>query len=471
MADDVATALTTLRQAADPRVASAIEALIGDPLERRLNRVNVLDFAKAHDLDETRTIGGFLQATRLRLFDMSWNVLCPGCGGVLSANTTLKSVDRSQYNCSLCSAGYEPTLDEMVEVSFTISPRVRSIAAHDPDRLPFAEYFRQIFWACGINLPDEFEHVLDDMTLERLELPPHERAIVSLHLEPQFLIVFDPITHAAQFLDVKGEPTRERQAVTVVLDTMLKQNDTITLRPGPLRLTIENRSDSRTLPGVWIANDALHDLLGQRKTFLTAKRLLSNQTFRDLYRTGFLGLDQRLKITSLTFMFTDLKGSTQLYDRVGDLAALELVLAHFRVIEDIVATNAGAVVKTIGDAVMATFATPQNAVAAALAMRHAMERFNAQHGGTADELILKIGLHQGACLAVTLNDRQDYFGQTVNVAARVHALVENQEIIATDSVVEDRQARRMLDDARIAPTKREHQLRGLAETTTLYVLP
>ena len=252
---------------------------------------------------------------------------------------------------------------------------------------------------------------------------------------------------------------------------MLQQNDTITIRPGPLRLTIENRTAKRTLPGVWIANDAMHDLLGRRKDFLTAKRLLSNQTFRDLHRTGFLGLDQRLKITSLTFMFTDLKGSTQLYDRVGDLAAFELVLAHFRVLEKIVAEHAGAVVKTIGDAVMATFPTPQDAVSAALDMRGAMRRFNAEHGGGEEEFLLKIGLHEGSCLAVTLNDRQDYFGQTVNVAARVHALVDSQEIIATRSVVEDQHARRVLDDSRIEPIRREHQLRGLKNTTSLYMLP
>ena len=248
-------------------------------------------------------------------------------------------------------------------------------------------------------------------------------------------------------------------------------NDTITIRPGPLRLSIENHTDRRTLPGVWIANDALHNLLGLRKSFLTAKRLLSHQTFRDFYRTGMLGVDQRLKITSLTFMFTDLKGSTQLYDRVGDLAAFELVLAHFRVLEQIVAERAGAVVKTIGDSVMATFSTPQDAISAALDMREAMRRFNAEHGGVQDELLLKIGLHEGSCLAVTLNDRQDYFGQTVNVAARVHALVENQEIIATDRIVEDSRARRVLDECKIEPIRREHQLRGLKDKTSLYLLP
>src|SRR4029079_19382269 len=96
-------------------------------------------------------------------------------------------------------------------------------------------------------------------------------------------------------------------------------------------------------------------VLARRRPVLTAKRLLTNQTFRDLYRTDTLAIDQRLKITSLTFLFTDLKGSTGLYERVGALVAFDLVQAHFRVLHDIVAAESGAVVKTIGDAVMATF--------------------------------------------------------------------------------------------------------------------
>src|SRR5690606_25673180 len=119
--------------------------------------------------------------------------------------------------------------------------------------------------------------------------------------------------------------------------------------------------------------------------------------------TDALDIDQCLKISSLTFLFTDLRGSTRLYERVGDLAAYDLVRAHFQVLNEIVATEAGAVVKTIGDAVMATFPTPDRAVAAALRMREAMHRLSAEHGGAAD-LLLKIGIHEGPCLVVTLNE-------------------------------------------------------------------
>ena len=89
----------------------------------------------------------------------------------------------------------------------------------------------------------------------------------------------------------------------------------------------------RALPSLWIAGHTLHDLLGKRRPFLTAKLLLTNQTFRDIYRTDTLDVDQGLKITSLTFLFTDLKGSTELYERVGDIVAYDLVREHFRVLQ------------------------------------------------------------------------------------------------------------------------------------------
>src|ERR671930_206103 len=105
-----------LSQSADPGVGTAIEELIRTGSDRELCRINILSFAAKRGLDEEKVIGGFLHAARLGLFELSWNVLCPGCGGVLDAGTTLKSVNRSEYSCALCAAGYEPTLDEMVEV-------------------------------------------------------------------------------------------------------------------------------------------------------------------------------------------------------------------------------------------------------------------------------------------------------------------------------------------------------------------
>src|SRR6266478_1215255 len=132
---DAQAMFNVLRQSADADVVAAIELLIRDAPDHRLCRINVVDFAAKSGLNEERVIAAFLHAARIGLFDLSWNVLCPGCGGVLDANATLKTVHEDAYSCALCGAGYEPTLDEMVEVSFTVNPRVRKIAAHDPHTL------------------------------------------------------------------------------------------------------------------------------------------------------------------------------------------------------------------------------------------------------------------------------------------------------------------------------------------------
>ncbi len=462
-------ALFALRGSADPQVIQSIGHLIGHGSDRDLNRINPLAFASAHRLDEEKTIGAFLHAARIGAFEMAWNILCPACGSVLDTNTTLKTVNREQYHCALCAAGYEPTLDEMVDVTFTVNPRVRRIAAHDPNTLSPFEYYRQVFFSSGVDLPDDLENQFAPAILEMIELGPGEKAFLSLQLPPEFVIVFDAVTHSTQFIDVKGEPTRERQNLTMVISRGHALNETVTLRPGPLRLALENHTETRVLPNVCVAGSILHDLMGHRRPFLTAKRLLTNQTFRDIYRTDTLDVDQRLKITSLTFLFTDLKGSTHLYEQVGDLAAFDLVRAHFRVLEEIVAAETGAVVKTIGDAVMATFPTPDRALAAALKMRKAMNRLNEERGR--EDLILKIGLHEGPCLAVTLNDRQDFFGQTVNIASRVQALATSQAIYATGAIVEDPRAASLLKEGNIATIQQWASLRGVEREVAVYELP
>src|SRR6202171_137092 len=191
---------SVLKQTADPMVADAIRELIEKGEDHELNRINLLDFSARTGLDEERVISGFLHASRLGLFDLTWNVLCPGCGGVLDAHSTLKSLRHDDYNGALCAAGYEASVDEQVEVAFTVSPRIRRIAAHDPNTLPIWEYFKQVFWSSGVDLnKDSFASLTEEVTLEALELPAGEKAVVSLQLPGEFIIVFAPVTYFALF--------------------------------------------------------------------------------------------------------------------------------------------------------------------------------------------------------------------------------------------------------------------------------
>jgi class 3 adenylate cyclase len=461
---------SVLKQTADPLVADAIRRLIESGEDHELNRINLLDFSKNTGLDEERVIAGFLHASRLGLFDLTWNVLCPGCGGVLDAHSTLKSLRHDDYQCGLCACSYEASVDEQVEVAFTVSPQVRRIAAHDPNALPIWEYFKQVFWSSGVDFNQQFFASLsDDVVLDARELPARQKAVLSLQLPPQFIIVFEPVTHAAQFIDVQGEPTHEIQQLSLVYNNIHAPVETVTLRPGPLQLSLDNQTDLRVLPSVLVAADALHHLIGKRKPFVTAKRMLTNQTFRDVYKADNLNIDQRLKITSLTFLFTDLKGSTALYERVGDLAAFDLVRAHFRALLEIITSEKGAVVKTIGDAVMATFIRPEHALVAGLRMRSAMDALNVERG--TGDLVVKIGIHEGPCLAVMLNERQDYFGQTVNIAARVQGLATSQAIHITGPVIDAPAVAALLDKEAIRPIQKQAALRGIADKIVVYEIP
>src|ERR1700677_1076787 len=439
---DIQSQFSVLKQTADRAVADAIARLIEDGEDHELNRINALDFSKRTGFDEEKVISGFLHASRLGLFDLPWNVLCPGCSGVLDAHDTLKSLRDDDYHCGLCACGYEPSVDEQVEVAFTVSPKVRRIAAHEPNTLPLWEYYKQVFWSSGIDLDkDSFASLTEEVTLDALELPAGEKAVLSMQLPPQFIIVFEPVTHSAHFIDVQGEPTNERQQLGLIFNKAHPPTGSITLRPGPLRLALDNQSRLRAPPHLFFAAGAAANL----------------------------NIDQRLKITSLTFLFTDLKGSTALYERVGDLVAFDLVRAHFHALLEIIAAEKGAVVKTIGDAVMATFVQPDHALVAGLRMRAAMDKLNAERGKS--DLVVKIGIHEGPCLAVMLNERQDYFGQTVNIAARVQSLSTSQEIHITGPVIDAPGVATILEKEAIRPIQKEAALRGIADKIVVYEIP
>lgn len=461
------TRFATLRTLATADVAQAIADLVESGSDEACHRVNAIEFAAERGLSLDAVVDGFVHASKLGLFDMSWNMLCPGCGGLLDASASVRDV-KTKYACTMCTTAYAPTLDEMVEVSFTVSPAVRPIRAHDPDAFDPAEYYRHAYFGQGLRVAvgEDWRSFFDEVTLTASAVAPREKIVVDLQFPAAFLIAFDPVTHHATFFDVKGEPVEARRELDISFRHGTMEVSTHEVAPGPVRLRFHNTTDRRIVPGLFLAGDRLHEAMHQRRDFFTAKHLLSNQTFRDIYRTDTLAIDQRLSISSLTFLFTDLKSSTELYERVGDLVAYELVEKHFRVLGGVVREAGGAVVKTIGDAIMATFPSPDRGLRAALAMRDAMMRFN--QSTTRDDLLVKIGLHAGPCLAVMFNDRLDYFGTTVNTAARVQSLAGANTVLTTDAVLGYDAVRAQVDRGELLVSPQRTHLRGLKDEVTVY---
>ena len=295
--------------------------------------------------------------------------------------------------------------------------------------------------------------------------------MLSLQLPAQFIIVFEPVTHSAHFIDVQGEPTRERQQLSLIYNkAACADRHHRPCGPGRCGCRSTTRPACGCLPSVFIAADALHHLLGKRKPFLTAKRMLSNQTFRDVFKADNLNIDQRLKITSLTFLFTDLKGSTALYERVGDLAAFDLVRAHFHALLEIIAVGEGRGGedhrrRRDGDLHQAGTCA-RRGLADARGDGRAQRR--ARHRGPRSS---RSASTKGPCLAVMLNERQDYFGQTVNIAARVQSLSTSQEIHITGPVIDAPAVATILEKEAIKPIQKQAALRGIADKMVVYEIP
>jgi class 3 adenylate cyclase len=188
----------------------------------------------------------------------------------------------------------------------------------------------------------------------------------------------------------------------------------------------------------------------------TAAEVTALQMFRDLFASEALRPGEQISVGTLTVLFTDLRHSTQLYREIGDATAFGRVMSHFDVVKKAIVDHDGAIVKTIGDAVMAVF---RSAVDGLLAMLE-VQRLLAEPADGSIPLQLKAGLNTGPCIAVTLNDRLDYFGSTVNMAARLEGLSSGSDVIISRPVYEDAKVRELIESGELTAEEFDMSLKG-----------
>jgi class 3 adenylate cyclase len=419
-----------------PRVISKLETHIRSADEEALFRINPFSFAAEKNISENEALDLFLHAAALGLFEMDWLLVCPACSCVVDNFRNLKGVNQN-YHCHMCQMDYESRLDEFIAVYFTVSPVVREISLHHPEELSARDYVFKYFACREGRLPDgtPMLHAQQAITRTVEYLPPGDTVRLTIEAEEGAIVGVSPEGRIAFAYAVEGAPTSGTPQVNVVYGEKARTHALGKTTRGATEFLVENPTDRRGCLHVavvppWFKMGEPLDFA----PFLTGKRLLTTQTFRDLFRSEVIRSSEGLGVRRITLLFTDLKGSTALYDRIGDLNAFALVQRHFEHLQDAVVRHRGAIIKTIGDAVMAAFLEPADAVKAALAMRHEIAAFNRAQPNRS--LVLKIGVHNGSAIAVTQNDRLDYFGQTVNVAARVQGLAEADEICVTEDIFE-----------------------------------
>ncbi len=383
--------------------------------------IRPLQLARSWGVPERQTIELCLEAVKQGLLRLRWDLLCPRCQVGKSTVLALDELPRGAH-CGSCNIDYERDYANNVELAFHPANSIRPLES--------GEY-------CLFG-PASTPHIKAQLTLSAGEQrqialqPDHGRYRVRT-LEPGAEQGFDWHGGAFPRVIVGGDDVTLGEA----------SEDGV--------ITLANTSD-RSLTLIIEENAWMRDAL-------TAKRVTAMQAFRDLFDDDVLRPGDDVEIDHITIMFTDLKGSTALYERIGDPKAYALVREHFAILGNAVREHDGAIVKTIGDAIMAVYVNPADGLRCAMQIQDDIEHFN--HDSGKEPVIIKLGLHLGRCISVTLNNRLDYYGSAANKAARLEGQSTGGDIVISPEFAADREVARLLTDI---PVREESaELKGFPE--------
>jgi class 3 adenylate cyclase len=394
-----------IRQGADANLVARLEEFLDHADELSVQRIRPYALADHWEVNRRAVLEMFLRATRAGIFDMSWDLLCPSCRGITEGHTNLGDV-RGQSHCSTCQIDFTVNFDHNIEVVFRPNPSVRPVE------------FEAAF--C-VGSPQLQPHVVMAQTLSALRSLP-----VHVGLEPgRYTLRASNVPGSISlFADADGSAQAD---LRVTQYGWPPEQQHVSLFPT---LNLINATDADQ--AFQLERTAWSDQAS------TAADVTALQVFRDLFATEVVRPGEEISIGSVTLMFTDLRDSTRLYRNIGDASAFGRVREHFAILEQAVASEGGAIIKTMGDSVMATF---QNPVAALRAVWNAQTKIT-QRGEPM--LWLKVGLHKGPCIVVNLNDRLDYFGSTVNIAARLPGFSQGGELILSEAIHDDPEVQGLL---------------------------
>lgn len=396
--------------------------------ELDVQRIRPIALARDWGLGAREVIEASLEAVREGLLQLRWDLLCPRCRGAKIVATSLDQVP-TEAHCSACNVSYSRDFGQNVELSFQPNPAIRPVSA--------GEY-------CLFG-PMTTPHIKVQINLD-----PGAEAEIGLYLPAG--------PYRLRTLQIGGATDIDHDGLRFP-EVVAGAGEVYAGRPvleGIVRLV--NREDRpRTL---------IVESREWAKDALTAHRVTALQCFRDLFPDQALRQGDAVDISHVSLVFTDLKGSTAFFEKVGDIEAFRIVREHFAFLAEAVREHEGAIVKTIGDAVMAVFVDPAQAVRATLAMQAKARAYRTATGR--DDVVVKVGVHAGSCVAVALNGRLDYFGSTVNMAARLQGESRGGDIVLSRGVFGDPAVLGLLDG--VAVEQEEAAIRGFAAPVTYFRL-
>jgi class 3 adenylate cyclase len=406
----------------DAGLVDALATLVERGDELTLGRLRPYALADVWGAGRRDLLELCLHATRAGLLESRWEVLCPLCRGAAHQSGTLAGIE-AHARCEACGIDVTASFERSIELVFRPSPSIREVEARS-------------YCVAG---PQATPHIVAQQ-----RLGPRERRELTLALEPGAYRIraggLEGALPVAVAAGGAGEASFSAGPSGVA-------GSAATLAPV-VAATLVNDGDEEQLViaerTAW-ADDAA-----------TAADVTALQTFRDLFAAEAIRPGEEMGIASLTILFTDLRDSTRLYRQIGDAPAFGSVAGHYDVLRAAVAREGGAVVKTIGDAVLAVFRRPVAALVSVLEAQAAL----ASPADGSRSLSLKAGIHEGPCLAVTLNDRLDYFGSTVNAAARIVSLSSGDDVVVSGAVRADSEVEALIGAGGLLAERLDAPLKG-----------
>jgi class 3 adenylate cyclase len=378
-----------------------LREFLAESSDVELCRIRPFTVARKWDADRWDVLKLFLHATRAGLLNLSWEVLCPNCRTAPPGRITSLAQLASTAHCDVCNIKFDAEFDKSVELKFSVHPAIR----------PCVE---QIFCLIG---PGAKPHIASQIFLE-----PGQRREWNL----------PAVKHSSR---LNSPQVRESAAFWSVESALSGFDAEIVCAPEKFVLRITPPLNDRKKVFAFNPNPFPVQLALQEANWdediLTAARVTNWQEFRDLFAREVVSPDEEVTVGSQVVLFTDLRGSTALYSSIGDAPAYALVRDHFKILHDVVTAQHGSVVKTIGDAIMAVFSNLPEALAATREMHEQLSHVNSKENA---RLQLKSGIHAGSCLAVNANDKLDFFGTTINLAARLVSHCNGDDLVLTDEI-------------------------------------
>ncbi len=391
-----------------------------------VSHIRPIHISKKWELPEAVVIEAFLQSMVLGLLEMRWDILCPQCRTAKLETAGLHEIPKSEH-CGSCNIDFSLNFNENVEMTF----------------LP-AKWLREVGETTFCMLSAQ----LTPHIIAQLRIPKSQKNIFEHPLKPG--------VYRCRAL----EDRRKVEFVISESDTtfpviQLTNDDLIIMPEKSDELTLINNADH---PRYFLIED-----LKYKEEALTGQKVTSMHVFRQLCPEQLIKPGDNIGISQLTILFTDLKDSTAFYYEIGESNAYRVVREHFSFLSSIIYKNHGSLVKTIGDSVMAVFYRPQDSIAACLEIRESLKNFNATNNCN---ITIKLGVHQNNCIAVNINNILDYFGTAINVTARLHGLSDGDDIIVSDTVMQDQTVQS--DLANYEKIKCSERVKGVPDPVEFY---